>query len=107
MTGKISERLSLLATETNTEPLVGSEPYAAVWLLANAVPKSASMPMTSPVDFISGSAACRYRAVGAAEPVERQHRLLDRDRSVDGRMATVALGGEDATRTQIGDRLTA
>ena len=33
---------------------MGSGPYAAAWLLANAVPKSASKPMTSPVDFISG-----------------------------------------------------
>ena len=54
LTGKISDRLSLLATETNTDRDVGSEPYAAVWLFANAVPKSASMPITSPVDFISG-----------------------------------------------------
>ena len=39
---------------TNTVPLVGSDPNAAVWALANAVPKSASKPITSPVDFISG-----------------------------------------------------
>ncbi len=32
----------------------GSEPNAAVCALANAVPKSASRPITSPVDFISG-----------------------------------------------------
>ena len=47
-------RLSRLATETNAAPFVGSEPYAAACDFANAVPKPASMPMTSPVDFISG-----------------------------------------------------
>ena len=52
--GKIIDRLSRLAMLTNTLPLVGSEPNAAVCALANAVPKSASKPITSPVDFISG-----------------------------------------------------
>ena len=46
--------MSRLAIDTNTRPLVGSEPKAAVCALANAVPKSASKPITSPVDFISG-----------------------------------------------------
>ncbi|SIN28720.1 Uncharacterised protein [Mycobacteroides abscessus subsp. abscessus] len=53
-TGNTSERLSRLATETKMVPSLGSDPYAAVWLLANALPKSASIPITSPVDFISG-----------------------------------------------------
>ena len=52
--GKIIERLSRLAIDTNTWPEVGSDPNAAAWALANARPKSASMPITSPVDFISG-----------------------------------------------------
>ena len=52
--GKIMPRLSRLATETKILPLVGSEPYAAAWDLAKACPKAMSMPMTSPVDFISG-----------------------------------------------------
>ena len=39
-TGNTSERLSRLATETNTVPSAGSDPYAAVWLLAKALPKS-------------------------------------------------------------------
>ncbi len=47
-------RLSRLARLTNTRPLVGSGPYAALWLLAYATPKPASIPITSPVDFISG-----------------------------------------------------
>ena len=46
--------MSRLATDTNTRPLVGSAPYAASCDFANAVPKPASMPITSPVDFISG-----------------------------------------------------
>ena len=54
MIGKIIERLSRLAMLTKTLPLVGSEPNAAVCAFANAVPKSASKPITSPVDFISG-----------------------------------------------------
>ena len=53
-TGKIIDRLSLFATETNTRPLTGSEPYTAACDLAYAVPNDASMPITSPVDFISG-----------------------------------------------------
>ena len=42
--GKITKRLSRLATETKTVPLVGSGPKPATWLLAKAVPK----PMSSP-----------------------------------------------------------
>ena len=53
-TGKIIPRLSRFATETKTLPAVGSEPYAAACDLANARPNPASMPITSPVDFISG-----------------------------------------------------
>ena len=54
LTGKMTKRLSRLATETNTVPRLGSGPKAATWLLAKAVPKPMSMPITSPVDFISG-----------------------------------------------------
>ena len=54
MIGKIIVRLSRLAIETNTLPDVGSGPNAAAWAFANARPKSASKPITSPVDFISG-----------------------------------------------------
>ena len=54
LTGKITNRLSRLATEMNTVPLVGSGPKPATWLLAKAVPKPMSSPITSPVDFISG-----------------------------------------------------
>src|SRR5690606_7691850 len=52
--GRITARLSLSATEMNTVPAVGRPPYAADWLLANAVGKSRSIPMTSPVERISG-----------------------------------------------------
>ena len=52
--GKIIVRLSLLATETKIRPDCGSEPYAAVCDFANAVPKWPSMPITSPVERISG-----------------------------------------------------
>ena len=38
----------------NTCPARGSFTPAASWLLANAVGKSSAMPITSPVDFISG-----------------------------------------------------
>jgi hypothetical protein len=43
-----------LASDTNTVPDVGSAPYAAACDLANAVPNCSSMPMTSPVERISG-----------------------------------------------------
>jgi hypothetical protein len=46
--------LSRSATDTNTRPPTGSDPYAAACDFANAGPNAASMPMTSPVDFISG-----------------------------------------------------
>ncbi len=52
--GKTRLRLSRLATETKTLPLVGSAPYAPDCALAYAVPKTLSMPMTSPVERISG-----------------------------------------------------
>ncbi len=54
MTGKIIDRLSRLATDTNARPFTGSEPYTAAWDLAYAVPKTASIPITSPVERISG-----------------------------------------------------
>jgi hypothetical protein len=59
LTGKIMCRLSRLATETKTVPLVGNPPprpllSAPICALAKAVPKPASMPITSPVERISG-----------------------------------------------------
>ena len=55
LTGKTIERLSRLATEMNARPRsAGPEEYAAVCDLANEVPNTASMPMTSPVERISG-----------------------------------------------------
>ena len=52
--GKIDARLSRLARETKAVPEVGRPPEAASWDLANAMPKVSSMPMTSPVERISG-----------------------------------------------------
>ena len=46
--------LSRSASERNTEPRSGSLLPTAVWLLAKATPKVRSMPMTSPVERISG-----------------------------------------------------
>ena len=46
--------LSSSFTLINTLPLSGSFVPAAICAFANALPKSSSIPMTSPVDFISG-----------------------------------------------------
>src|SRR6185437_12112081 len=54
LTGKIIDRLSRLATDTNARPLTGSDPYTAAWAFAYAVPNARSMPITSPVERISG-----------------------------------------------------
>ncbi len=70
-------RLSRLATETKTRPASGSEPYAAVWDLANALPKSLSKPITSPVDFISGP-----RTVSTLAPSAVRNRLNGRTASL-------------------------
>ena len=56
-------------------PAVGSAVPAPIWLLPNAVAKLAAMPMTSPVERISGP----EDGVDAGELREREHRLLDRD----------------------------
>ena len=53
-TGKTMCRLSRLAIDTKTLPSVGSGPKAPACALAKAVPKPASMPITSPVERISG-----------------------------------------------------
>ena len=52
--GKTIARLSRLATETKIRPEVGSPHRAPIWVLANAGPKVSAMPMTSPVERISG-----------------------------------------------------
>ena len=67
---------------------------AAIWLLANARPKVRSMPMTSPVERISGP----EHRVGVGEPVERQHRLLHRHVAAGRRRA------QQAPRPQLGER---
>ena len=59
----------------NAVPALGSGTPAAACALANAVGKSRAMPITSPVERISGPST----RVGALEAVERQHGLLDRD----------------------------
>ena len=50
----IDSGLSRSLTEKKTLPSVGSGLKAEIWALAYAMPRSSSMPMTSPVDFISG-----------------------------------------------------
>ena len=47
-------RLSRFATDTNAVPEVGRPAPLATSALASAAPGSASIPITSPVDFISG-----------------------------------------------------
>ncbi len=46
--------LSASLTETNTVPLRGRLVPPPIWLLAKAISNEASIPITSPVDFISG-----------------------------------------------------
>ena len=46
--------MSRSATEMNTIPAEGSRSPAAIWLFAKARPNVRSMPMTSPVERISG-----------------------------------------------------
>ena len=107
LTGKIMARLSRLATETKTAPLVGSPPYAADCDLANAVPKSASMPITSPVERISGPEHVVDAApLDGPEPLERQHRLLDRRsaRATRQRRPPSPVRGQQALGAQLGDR---
>ena len=67
--------MSLSQTERKTLPSSGSGAPAAACALPNAVGKSSAMPMTSPVDFISGP----RRVSVPGEAVERQHGLLDAD----------------------------
>ena len=62
------------------------------------------MPMTSPVERISGpSTRVDDLALAGAEPLERQHRLLDRDRRVDRQPAAVAVRRQQALRAQLRD----
>ena len=94
-------RLSLLATDTNTRPLTGSDPYTASCDLAYAVPNISSMPITSPVERISGPSTVSTPLPGrVTEPAERQHRLLDRHRRVKRQGAAVAVGRQHARRAQ-------
>ena len=46
--------LSSSRTETNTVPARGRLVPPPIWLLAKAISNEPSMPITSPVDFISG-----------------------------------------------------
>src|SRR6516164_9519679 len=54
LTGNTMARLSLFATDTNTRPLTGSDPYTASCDFPYAVPNIESIPITSPVERISG-----------------------------------------------------
>ena len=63
----VAAGLSPSATVRNTVPWLGSLAPAAAWALANAVGKSAAIPITSPVERISGP----EQRVGAGEAAER------------------------------------
>ena len=99
-------RLSRFAMLTNTRPEVGSDPNAALWALANAVPKSASRPITSPVDFISGP-----RIVSTWRPSGILNRLNGITASFtaigasDGRFPPSPAAGSTPGLSQRGDRL--
>jgi hypothetical protein len=54
LAGNTTARLSRFATLTNTVPEAGSAVPLATSAFASAQPGSASIPITSPVDFISG-----------------------------------------------------
>ena len=54
MAMKMMARLSRFFTLIKTFPFRGRICPAASWALAKAIPKAWSMPITSPVDFISG-----------------------------------------------------
>ena len=62
--GRPPPALSVSVTVMKTVPLAGSAAPAAAWALANAVGKSRAMPMTSPVERISGPSS-------ASEPSKR------------------------------------
>ena len=95
LTGMTIERLSRLATETKILPSVGRALFAAAWLLAKAVSKCLSMPMTSPVERISGpSRESTTLPSGGAEAAEGQHRLLDRDGRVQRQVEPSPVSGD-------------
>ncbi len=50
----VAAGLSVSVTVMNTVPSIGSDTPAAACAFPNAVGKSAAIPITSPVDFISG-----------------------------------------------------
>ena len=103
-TGNTIDRLSALATETNTVPEVGSEPYDAVCDFANAGPKAASMPITSPVDRISGPSS-----ESTPLPSGRRNRWngitasLTATGAPGGQRPAVAGGRQQALGAQLGD----
>ena len=68
--GRTIARLSVSAMEMNTVPRVGSSVNAPNWDLAKAVGKSRSMPMTSPVERISGPST-----VSTTSPAAVRNRL--------------------------------
>ena len=71
--GRTIARLSVSAMEMKTVPDVGMSVDAPSWDLANAVGKSRSMPMTSPVERISGP-----RTVSTISPPAVRKRLNGR-----------------------------
>ena len=83
-------------------PPVGSEPNAAAWALANA-----RAEVGVEAHHLAGRLHLRAEhgvdvaAVGRAEPVERHHRLLDRDRRVGRQVAAVAGRRQQALGAQL------
>ena len=71
----VAAGLSVSQTLDEDASLVRNATPAAAWDLAKAVGKSSAIPITSPVDFISGP----EQRIRAMEALERQHRLLDAD----------------------------
>ncbi len=97
-------RLSRLATETNATPFdrqaaVGGElglgeRRAERRVDAHHLAGGAHLGAEHVVDTAS---------LDGAEPLEREHGLLDRDRPVDRQLAAVAGGGQQALGPQVGD----
>ena len=69
----VAADLSLSHTERNTSPSVGSGMPAAATALPNAAGNASAMPMTSPVDFISGPSCVSV----PGNRLKGKHGLLD------------------------------
>lgn len=98
--GNTSERLSRLATDTNTGARGRQRPVGGGLALGQACRKSRSV-CPHRWNFISGPSSDHLGAIGFRS-VERQHGFLHRDR-LRRRGGAVALGSQHTLRTQLGD----